>query len=255
MNLTDAEQNILEKAVAILPAYNEVANIASVIDEFSTLFPSLPVVVVNDASTDGTSAAARDAGAIVLDLPCNLGVGGAVQAGLQYAYAAGFEYAIRCDADGQHPIAGIQALVRAMVSEEVDMVIGARAQGENTTKTTVARRAGILYLAFFLSRICKHKVTDPTSGFMLINRLLMRFFSHLYPFEYPEPEALALVRRQGYSFCEAPVQFEARRNGTSSIGATGALYYALKVTLALIVDRARPVDRRYDRQALKEELS
>jgi len=253
--LSDAERDILSRSVAILPAYNEEASIASVLEEYATQFPELPVVVVNDASTDQTSAVAREAGATVLDLPCNLGVGGAVQAGIQHAYHAGFDYAVRCDADGQHPISGIPALVRAMLAEEVDMVIGARSQADNPTNTTAARRAGILYLAFFLSLICRHKVTDPTSGFMLMNRLLLCYFASHYPSEYPEPEMLALMRRQGYSFCEAPVQFGTRRGGRSSISAVGALYYALKVTLALVVDRARPVDRRYDREVLLEALS
>ncbi len=254
MNLTKEEKELLSKATVIIPAYNEAESLPSLLAEYKDQFPDLPVIVVNDASSDNTSDIARSLGAIVLDLPCNLGVGGAVQLGIRYALQAGFEYVIRCDADGQHPVAGVISLVRTMANKEVDLVIGARELGKNTTGTSTVRRMGIRYLSFLLSHICKRRITDPTSGYMLMNRLLMNFFSHVYPYEYPEPEALSLLSRQGYSSCEATVKFAKRRNGVSTIGSNDALYYALKVSLALIVDRARRIDRDYDRHFLKERL-
>jgi glycosyltransferase involved in cell wall biosynthesis len=186
----------------------------------------------------------------VLDLACNLGVGGAVQAGFRYAVERGYRYAVRCDGDGQHPPAEIPLLLQSMQEHKTDMIIGSRFLGDGSYRSTPLRHLGIVCLGWMLSVICRRKVTDPTSGFQILNRPLFYFFSQAYPSEYPEPEALALMRRQGYDYAEVPTRFRERFGGRSSIRGWGTLYYVFKVFLALLVDRARPIDPRFARANL-----
>lgn len=241
-------------AIVLIPAFNEEGNIGEVVADVLQQTPPYDVLVVNDGSSDDTASAARRAGAKVLDLPCNLGVGGAIQAGFRYALENGYDYAIRCDGDGQHPAAGIQALVDGMQSNETDLVVGSRFRGNGTYKSAAVRYAGILVLSWFLSLICRKRVTDPTSGFQMLNRPLIAFWAHSYPMDYPEPEAIALMRRQGYSYIEVPAEFRERLSGRSSIGGWDTLYYVFKVFLALIVDRARPADPQYQRENVLRRL-
>jgi hypothetical protein len=140
---------------------------------------------------------------------------------------------------------------RVLHTGKVDLVIGSRFLGKRTYTSTLIRYCGISCLARFLSLICRKRITDPTSGFQVLNRLLLCFFSNSYPVDYPEPEALALMRRQGYDFLEVPVTFRERLAGRSTIRGWGTLYYVLKVFLALLVDRARPVNPRYAKSNLE----
>jgi glycosyltransferase involved in cell wall biosynthesis len=241
---------VLQRSVIIIPAFNEEEAIGPLLNELRETLPGVKVVVIDDCSRDTTAQAAEDHHAVVIRLPSNLGVGGAVQAGFQYAWAHGYHFAIRCDGDGQHPPTEIPKIVEAMVEQEVDLVTGARIPENGAVTNSFARSLGIRYLSVFLSYICKKRVTDPTSGFQMFNRPLIYYFANRYPMDYPEPESLALIRRQGYQFCEVPVRFQARTAGASSIDAWAAIYYAFKVTLALVVDRARSVDQRYARHNL-----
>ena len=212
------------------------------------------MVVVNDGSDDQTNAIAAENGAEVLNLPCNLGVGGAVQAGLRYAYEMGYDYVVRCDGDGQHPPSEIPNLIKTIKEGKADLVIGSRFLADGSHRSSVARHVGIGCIAMALSLVCRKKVTDPTSGFQAMNRILMYTFSRMYPMDYPEPEALALMRREGFDFTEVPVVFRQRSAGKSSIKGWGTLYYMLKVFLALAVDRARAVDQRYSKSNLKGKI-
>ena len=241
-------------AIVLIPAYNEENNIGAVVADVIQRTPPYDVLVVNDGSADETAACARRAGAKVLDLPCNLGVGGAIQAGFCYAVERGYDYAIRCDGDGQHPAEGIAGLVEAMQTQEADLVVGSRFRANGSYKSAGVRHAGIFVLGWFLSLICRKRVTDPTSGFQMLNRPLMMFWAHSYPMDYPEPEAIALMRRQGYRYTEVPAEFRERLSGRSSIGEWDTLYYMLKVFLALMVDRARPVDPQYQRENVVRRL-
>jgi glycosyltransferase involved in cell wall biosynthesis len=237
----------LDKMIVIVPAFNEESCIGSFVDEIRATVPGFDVLVVNDGSSDMTGLVARKAGAIVLDLPCNLGVGGAVQAGFKYAYENGYDAAVRCDGDGQHPPSEIHKLISCMKTSSVDLVVGSRFLVEESYKSTMMRSVGIRFLAELLSIICRSRVTDPTSGFQMFNRPLLYFFSCCYPTDYPEPEALALLRREGYNFCEVGTVFRKRRTGKSTIGNWSAFLFVLKVSLALLVDRARSIDLRYAR--------
>jgi glycosyltransferase involved in cell wall biosynthesis len=238
--------------VVIVPAFNEEESIGSLIREIHQTVPELHVVVINDGSVDMTAAAVAQNGAEVLDLPCNVGVGGAVQAGFRYAHEAGYQYVVRCDGDGQHAPESIPGLIEAMRSNEVDLVIGSRFLTDGWRGQNVIRHCGIHVLAAMLSGICRKRITDPTSGFQMLNRPLMYFFSRFYPVDYPEPEALALMRREGYDFMEVPATFRDRKAGQSTIRGWGTLYYVFKVFLALLVDRARRVDQRFSKANLSD---
>lgn len=243
--MLDTKQNT--RAVVIIPAFNEEASIGGLLAELRQQVPDLPVVVMCDGSQDQTPQVARQAGAIVLDLPCNLGVGGAVQAGFQYALEQGYDLAIRIDGDGQHPPAEIPRMLEAARTSKADLLVGSRfASGGHTS--TFFRYLGIKLLALFLSVICRRRISDPTSGFWAVRRPLLHYFAREYPVDYPEPEALALMRRQGYQYEEVAVSFRARQAGHSTIHGWGTIYFALKVGLALLVDRVRVVDRRYARE-------
>jgi len=237
----------------VIPAYNEAASLPALLAEVAAAEPEAFVVVVSDGSTDDTAQVARKTGAAVLDLPCNLGVGGAVQAGLRFVWSLGFAQVVRIDGDGQHPPAGIARLRAAAAADSgVDLVVGSRFLGESEYGSTAARRLGILGLSVMLSLICRARITDPTSGMWLLQGPLLKYFAHEFPAEYPEPEALALLRRQGYRFVETPVAFRARQHGESTIGRWGALYFALKVGLALVMDRVRPINRRFAKPQPKD---
>ncbi|MCO6401138.1 MAG: glycosyltransferase family 2 protein [Verrucomicrobia bacterium] len=237
----------MKDAVVIIPAFNEEASIGSLVGELSEACPALPVVVICDGATDRTALVAREAGATVLDLPCNLGVGGAVQAGFQYALQKGYQLAIRIDGDGQHPPSEIPALLSAARESEADLVIGSRFSSAGL-HTTLFRFFGIKMLALFLSIICRKRVTDPTSGFWAVKRPLLQYFARDYPVDYPEPEGIALLSRLGYRFDEVSVRFRCRQAGQSSIRGWGTVYFALKVGFALVVDRVRVLNKGYSRR-------
>ena len=241
----------------IIPAYNEAENIADLLRELRCEAPDALPVVVSDGSSDDTARIAAAEGAVVLDLPCNLGVGGAVQTGFKYAVARGFDFVVRIDADGQHPPAGIAKLIAKMRESGADAVIGSRylpncdnsqftihnSQFADRGGSTPARDAGNIILARFLSLICRCRVTDPSSGFWCVRGDLLRHFAQNYPGEYPEPEAIALLRRLGYTLAEVPINARPRMRGTSTIKTSGVFYYALRVALALCADRLRPAGK------------
>jgi len=240
----------MTRKAIIIPAFNEEESIGCLLDELARDVPGIDVIVINDGSRDSTAVLAKRKHVTVLDIPCNLGVGGAVQAGFRFAYDRGYRYVIRIDGDGQHPPVEIPRLIAAMAKGDADLVIGSRFAGKRSYVSTLIRFLGIKILAVFLSHICKSRITDPTSGFWMVNRKLLYYFAHDYPTEYQEPEAIALLRRYGFSFKEEPVNFRPRRAGRSSIGAWGTVYYMMKVGLALLVDRIRPIDSRFRKDNL-----
>ncbi|MGI6495909.1 MAG: glycosyltransferase family 2 protein [Kiritimatiellia bacterium] len=240
--------------LVFLPAFNEGASLRLVLPELAREVPGMDVLVVSDGSTDETVAVARRAGVRVLDLPVNLGVGGAVQAGFSYAYRHGYDYAIRIDADGQHPPSEIPRLLEALRAGDADVVTASRFLGHSERVSSRFRSLGIALLANFLSAICRASVTDPTSGFQGVNRLAMALFASSYPHDYPEPEALALLSRLGFRFRETGAVFRPRLAGTSTIGELETLFFAFKVFLALCVGRARNLDEGLSRSCLARQL-
>jgi len=242
-----------ERKLILIPAFNEEEAIGKLVYEIKRTVPGTDILVINDGSTDETAKVAASAGAKVLNLPCNLGVGGAVQTGFKYAFEKGYARVIRLDGDGQHPPSEVFKLEAAIDAGKGDLIVGSRFIGRHSYKTTTwVRSIGIRALSIFLSVICRSRITDPTSGFWMMNRKLLCYFAHEYPTEYPEPEALALLRRHGFTHHEEPVSFRPRLTGRSTIRAWGAIYYMIKVGLALVVDRIKPLNERFTRENLRD---
>ena len=225
-----------KKTLVIIPAYNEEGSIGKVIEELRTLLPQADILVVNDGSTDLTSEIAKSKGAIVLNLPFNLGIGGAMQAGYQYAYEKGYDIAIQVDADGQHDPKEIPKLLHALNEKKVDMVIGSRFLGDSEFKSSLMRRIGISIFSRVISTIAGQKITDPTSGFRAANRKAIQLFASNYPQDYPEPEAVILLHQCRLKIGEIQVGMSKRYSGESSITRIRSVYYVVKVLLAIFVD-------------------
>jgi len=223
------------RGVAIVPAFNEEASIASVVGELAAYDPGLRVVVVDDGSTDRTAEIARSAGAKVISLPFNLGIGGAVQTGFRYAWEQGFDVAVRADGDGQHDPAELDAILRPVLADEADVAVGSRFMGGDGYRSSRSRRAGIRLLAWIVSALTRQRITDPTSGFQAANRLGIRLFAADYPHDYPEAEATVMVFKHRLRLQEVPVKMRARESGRSSITTVRSVYYMVKVVLAIFV--------------------
>jgi glycosyltransferase involved in cell wall biosynthesis len=225
-----------KRILVIIPAFNEEGSIGKVVEEVKTHLPQIHALVVNDGSSDLTSEIARSRGAIVLDLPFNLGIGGAMQAGYKYAYEKGYAIAVQVDGDGQHDPKEIPKLLHVLEREKADVAIGSRFIGDSEYKASVMRRLGILILSKAISMVVRQKLTDPTSGFRAANRRAIHLFSINYPQDYPEPEALVLLHQCGLVMREVPVKINQRYSGESSITRIRSIYYMVKVLLAIFVD-------------------
>jgi len=232
------------RRLAVVPAYNERATIEEVVSRLHREAPSFDVLVIDDGSTDDTAARARAAGAAVLRLPFNLGIGGAVQAGFTYALEHDYELMVQVDGDGQHDPGELAVLLDAMAANPgTDVVCGSRFKTDTGYVAPVSRRTGIHIFAFLLSRLVGQPISDPTSGFRLYNRKAIGLFARDYPHDYPEVEAVLMLHHHRLTLIEVPVQMRQRGGGVSSIGSGKSAYYMIKVLLALFVGlvRARPV--------------
>lgn len=230
----------LGRIVAVVPAYREEAAIAGVVAGINAFDPSIDVVVIDDGSPDRTAVAASEAGAAVVRLPFNLGIGAAVQTGFRYALERGYDTAVRLDGDGQHDPAELSKLLEVLAEGEVDVVTGSRFVGaDRTYRPPFARRLGITWFARLVSLLTRQRVTDTTSGFQALNRRGIALFASDYPSDYPEVEATLLVLRTKLRLIEVPVTMREREHGSSSITLLRSIYYVLKVTLALLVAMAR----------------
>jgi len=228
---------LTKRRLAIVPAYNEERSVTKVVEEIKHSLPQVETLVVNDGSTDLTSEKAKASGAIVLDLPFNLGIGGAMQAGYKYAYEKGYNIAIQVDGDGQHDPKEIPKLLEALEEKQVDLAIGSRFIGDMAEyKTSAMRMLGISILSKVISFIVGQKVTDPTSGFRAANRKAIQLFASNYPQDYPEPEALIFLSKSGLKMLEVPVKMNQRYAGESSITKVRSIYYMVKILLAIFVD-------------------
>ena len=203
--------------------------------------PSADVLVVNDGSFDDTAQVARKFDVKVLDLPFNLGIGGAVQAGYLYAERNAYDIAIQFDGDGQHLASEIKRLLEPLEAKRADLVVGSRFMSIGGYKTSVFRKIGIGIFSFVLSRILGITVTDSTSGFRAANRRVIEFFAHTYPDDYPEVEALVLLHKAGLRMAEVPAAMRERTSGRSSITPIRSLYYMTKVLMAIFIDLMKKV--------------
>ncbi len=228
------------RILVILPALNEGRSIATTLRGIREQLPGADLLVLNDGSSDDTSAVARAAGAAVLDMPFNLGIGAAVQAGFQFARDYDYDIVLRNDGDGQHAPENNIALLQCLESRDVDVVIGSRfidARGDYGTP--LFRRLGSGILARLLTAIIGQRVTDPTSGCAAFNRRAINLFAQAYPQDYPEPEAILMLHRAGLRGAEAPVRMIPRQHGDSSITPLRSVYYMVKVILAILINLLR----------------
>jgi len=229
-----------ENILVIVPAYNEEKALPALLRELAEVVPPRHTLVINDGSSDCTSSAARRAGVEVVDLPLNMGIGVAMQTGYKFAQRRGFQFAVQCDADGQHVPAQITMLLEKMRETGADMVIGSRFIGdEDGFKSSFVRRQFIGYFSWWIHLISGVRVFDVTSGFRLCNRKAIELFAEEYPFDYPEPEAIVLVHQSGLGVAETPVRMRERQGGVSSIGFFAGAYFVVKVSIGLLVRRLR----------------
>jgi glycosyltransferase involved in cell wall biosynthesis len=228
-----------DSLLVIVPAYNEEGAVGEVVWEIRQVMPEVPVLVIDDCSSDCTAVVARMAGAEVLSLPHHLGLGGCVQAGYRLAYELGYQYVIRVDGDGQHDARDLPAIFEALRESGCEMVIGSRFLDGPERHTSLLRGLGIRFFRLVLRPILGKPVRDPTSGFVGVNRAALEIFSRSFPLEYPEIEALVVLQRKAFRFVEVPCRVRPRRAGRSSITALKSFSYIIHVLLGVFVNVLR----------------
>lgn len=226
-----------EKILVLIPCYNEEENIVDTVEHFKATCPGVDFLVINDCSTDNSAALLQQHGYPFLNLPVNLGIGGGVQCGYLYAAHRGYDVAVQMDGDGQHDPAYLEAIVRPVLNGECDMCIGSRFIKKEGFQTSFMRRVGIRFLSGLIRLLCGKRVLDVTSGFRACGREMFCYFADHYASDYPEPEAVLAATLRGFRVGEAPVVMEERQGGVSSINPMRSVYYMIKVSLSLIIDR------------------
>lgn len=224
-----------QRVLIMIPAWNEAASISEVVAEIRGELPETDVLVIDDGSTDDTALAARRAGAAVVRLPFNLGVGGARRLGFRYAKAHGYQVAVQIDADGQHDPRYVPKLIDGL--QEASLVIGARFAGEGDYRAAGPRRWGMQVLSFVLSKMARQRLTDTTSGFRACDRSLIELFADWYPVEYlgDTVETTVRVVRLGYKVKQVPVAMRQRYGGTPSKSPVKAVMYLGRAFLSLVL--------------------
>ena len=227
----------MSKVLLIIPAYNEEEALRSLIEEIKTVCPGVDYLVVNDCSSDDTERLLEELGANYITLPCNMGIGGAVQSGYRYAAQNGYDIAIQIDGDGQHDVRFVKDMVKLIEDKQADVVIGSRFIDKEGFQSSQARRIGIRILSMLIRLMCGAKVKDVTSGFRAVNRRFIELFAENYPDDYPEPEVIVTAKLYGAEIKELPVVMRERTTGKSSINLKRSIYYMIKVSLAIIICR------------------
>lgn len=233
------------RVLFVVPAFNEQGALPSVIGELQAEIRALhidgDILVIDDGSSDRTSEVAYATGARVVRLCRNLGIGGAVQAGLRAALRERYDCAIQVDGDGQHPAAEARKLIERINSDPtVDLIVGTRYHGETGGfRSTALRRFGSFWLRLLLRVVAQLHISDPTSGFRLYGPRALELFEQTYPYDYPEPESLAIAAAAQLRVAEVPVAMRERQHGMSSISGLYAPYYMLKTSLAVVLSYLR----------------
>jgi hypothetical protein len=226
------------KVLIVIPCYNEQGNIGRVLKSLAAVsMPGLSITAlpVNDCSKDGTLEEIKASGhRDYINLPINLGIGGAVQSGFKYAYKNGFDIALQFDGDGQHPVEFLEDLIRPLIANECDVVIGSRFLTREGFQSSTMRRFGINYFKHLNKLLMGITVTDSTSGYRALNKKAIALACAYYPDTYPEPEAIALYHLNMLKIKEIPVVMKEREAGKSSIGTFSSVYYMMKVTLGIL---------------------
>ncbi len=226
-----------KRVLLVIPCYNESASIRAFLKELKGLMINgceITPLPVNDCSKDHTLEEIKAITNTYLDLPVNLGIGGAVQSGYRYAVENGFDVAVQMDGDGQHPASELHKVLEPLLNDEADVVIGSRFITGDGFQSSGLRRFGINYFKWLNKCLLGITVTDSTSGYRAINRRAIELVCEYYPDEYPEPEAIVLFHLNKLRIKEVPVLMKERQGGVSSISSFKSIYYMVKVTLGIL---------------------
>lgn len=225
------------KVLLIIPAYNEEDNLQQLLKELRAVSDVADYVVINDCSTDATLEVLKRENASYLNLPVNLGIGGAVQIGYKYAVENAYDVAVQVDGDGQHDVSYLKALLEPIKSGEADIVIGSRFINKEGFQSSSLRRTGISFLSWLINLCCGVKILDVTSGFRAVSGKYLQLFAKEYPVDYPEPESIVAASLRGAVIREVPVVMRERAGGVSSISPLKSVYYMIKVSIAIVLCR------------------
>ncbi|MBI3008442.1 MAG: glycosyltransferase family 2 protein [Candidatus Omnitrophica bacterium] len=225
------------KFLIIIPAYNEAENIPSLIEEIRGYFPTENILIVDDGSSDRTRDAARVSNVKVITLPFNLGYGDALQTGYKYALRNGYDFVVQMDGDGQHDPAYISSLLDTVRKGDADIVLGSRFLGESGGyKMGILRRTGILLFSAITSIATRQKITDPTSGFQVINKKVFSFYaSDIYPSDFPDADVIILSKFYGFRIKEISVKMRESKAKKSMHSGLKPIYYVFKMFLSILV--------------------
>lgn len=221
----------MSELLIVIPAYNEEQNIAWVVEELTNHFPQFDYVIINDGSRDGTAQLCREKGYRMVDLPVNLGLAGAFQTGLKYAWQQGYDYAIQFDGDGQHRPEYIQPMLDK-IREGYDIVIASRFLTEK--KPSSMRMLGSSLIQKALKLTTGVVIHDPTSGMRMFNRRLIREFSEGMNYG-PEPDTLSYLIKNGAKVAEVQVRMEERLAGASYLTPVNATKYMLRMLISILL--------------------
>jgi glycosyltransferase involved in cell wall biosynthesis len=240
------------RTLVFIPAWNEEATVGEVINGVRERLPEADVLVIDDGSTDATTARARAAGAQVATLPFNQGLGAALQTGYLYALRGGYELCAHLDADGQHPPEEVERLLEEVREDRADLVIGSRYSEPSELerddyRPTLSRRIGANLFRFFLTLATRQRFTDTTSGMRAANRRVMVLFGERYSPDFGEIESLQRAVRQGLRVKEVPVRMLERQDGDSFLTPLKSAFFIFKSLVVLLVGQFRPKNPEYDR--------
>ena len=227
------------KKLIIIPSFNESESIEKTVLDIQKNAKDFDYVIINDCSTDNTREICEKNAFNIINLPVNLGIGGAVQTGYLYAYMHDYDVAVQVDGDGQHDPQFLKKMADYLAENELDMVIGSRFIDKEGFQSSAIRRVGITYFTWLIMLCTGKKITDPTSGLRMIGKRVIELYAHDYPKDYPEPESVVAAIRKGMKVEEIPVVMRERQGGESSISMNKSVYYMFKVTLAILVERLR----------------
>jgi len=227
-----------QRILVIMPAYNEEKNIGAVISGIRE-HAKADILVINDGSMDSTAQVALNLEVRVIDLPFNLGIGGAMQTGFKFARDNGYDIAVQIDADGQHDPKYLNEIINRLNKEGCDMAIGSRYVEETSYKSSVTRRVGMVFFSWLVYMLTGNRIKDTTSGFRAVNRKVIEYFAESYPTDYPEVDVLVRLYKKGFTVCEVPVEMLERQGGKSSITPVKSIYYMIKVSIALLINSLR----------------
>lgn len=229
----------MEKLLLIIPAFNEEKNLPSLIAKINDIKEDFPIqidtLIINDFSTDDTKKFLSNSKNIkFINLPCNLGIGGAVQTGYKFALEYDYDYAVQIDGDGQHNPKYLKNLHKELIKGN-NFVVGSRFLEKKGFQSSFTRRLGINFFKLLIKTLTKQTITDATSGFRMADRDVIKIFAKNYPSDYPEPETLVTLLKLGYKVKETPIIMHERSHGESSIKLFHSIHYMIKVTLSIIL--------------------